>query len=39
MIGSKLGRAWRRVTKHLKYKNLYFAHSSRLLLTLVNYEM
>jgi len=37
--GSTLGRAWRRVMKHLKYKKLFLAHSSRLLLSMVNYEI
>lgn len=37
--GSSQGRAWRRVMKHLKYKNLFLAHSARLLISLINYEM
>jgi hypothetical protein len=38
-IMSSLGRAWSKVSKHFKNKHLFLAHSSRLLLSLVDYQM
>jgi len=38
-IKSNIGRAWTRIVKHFRSKNLFLAHSARLLSSIVNYQI